>query len=154
MELKVSGLDSESVRRLRAGGPDAHGQPALRRTAAGMGNPCRHCLGLIAPGDEKLVLAWRPFDADQPYAETGPIFLHAQDCPRYEGDRLPGWFQHLQPALVRGYDARDWIVYDSAEVLPGAALEAACRRILARADVSYVHVRSKFNCFQCRVDRA
>ena len=26
------------------------------------------------------------------------------------------------------------------------------RQILAREDVAYVHIRSKFNCFQCRVD--
>jgi len=38
--------------------------------------------------------------------------------------------------------------------VPGAQLAAACERILADATIAYVHVRSKFNCFQCRVDRA
>jgi Protein of unknown function (DUF1203) len=37
-------------------------------------------LNLIAEGDTKLVLAYRPFDHTQPYAETGPIFPHAAGC--------------------------------------------------------------------------
>ncbi|WP_311199791.1 hypothetical protein [Jannaschia sp. M317] len=28
-----------------------------------------------------LICALCPFPAMQPYAETGPIFLHAADCP-------------------------------------------------------------------------
>lgn len=151
--LVVRGIPTEHVQALRSGGPDAHGQAALRATAQGLGNPCRHCLGLIAEGDAKLVLAYRPFDAAQPYAETGPIFLHANDCERYEAEALPAWFAHLAPALVRGYDAKDWIVYETGRVVPGTELAEACRAILAREDVAYVHIRSKFNCFQCRVER-
>jgi hypothetical protein len=39
-------------------------------------------------------------------------------------------------------------------VVAGSDLAAECVRILTDADVAYVHIRSKFNCFQCRVDRA
>jgi len=100
------------------------------------------------------VLAYRPFGAPQPYAETGPVFLHQASCERYEADNLPAWFAHLALALVRGYDANDWIVYETGRVVPGRELADACRDILARTDVAYVHIRSKFNCFQCRVERA
>ena len=153
MQLLVRGIPTDDVERIRSGGPDANGQPALRRAAEGLANPCRHCLSLIAPGDAKLVLAYRPFAAPQPYAETGPIFLHAESCSRYEGDALPGWFDYLTPALVRGYGADDWIRYDTADVLPGRQLADACRSILSDASVAYVHVRSRWSCFQCRVDR-
>lgn len=153
MELRVRGIPTDFVSQVRRGGGDAHGQPALVRQAQGAANPCRHCLGLIGPGQDKLVLAYRPFPAAQPYAETGPIFLHAGDCPAYDAPALPAWFRHLQPALVRGYDAQDWIAYETGSVVAGEDLEAACRAILARADIAYVHIRSKFNCFQCRVDR-
>ncbi len=153
MQLAVRGIATDEVQHLRAGGPDAHGQPALTRVAEGLANPCRHCLGLIAPGDEKLVLAYRPFTAPQPYAETGPIFLHKTDCAPYESDRLPPWFDFMDPAVVRGYGADDWIRYDTGDVVAGKDLTAACERILADATIAYVHIRSKFNCFQCRVDR-
>jgi hypothetical protein len=153
MQLAVRGIPSQEVERLRRGGGDANGQPALVRIAEGVANPCRHCLSLIAEGEEKLVLAYRPFASPQPYAEIGPIFLHKQACQRYAADRLPGWFDFLDPALIRGYGSDDWIRYETGSVVPGAELGEACRRILAEDGVAYLHIRSKFNCFQCRVDR-
>ena len=154
MRLDVKGIASEEVARIRSGGLDANGQPALTRLAEGVANPCRHCLGLIAEGEEKLVLAWRPFDSLHPYAETGPIFLHKSACERYASDALPAWFDFLDPAILRGYGGDDWIRYDTGSVVPGRQLTSVCRRILADPTVAYVHIRSKFNCFQCRVDRA
>jgi hypothetical protein len=154
MTLLIRGLPTAHFHHLLAGGPDANGQAPLRRPAVGLANPCRHCLQLIAPGEDKLVLNYRPFDELQPYAESGPIFLHARECTRYESRHLPDWFAHLNPALVRGYDAQHWIAYDTAAVLPGAELAAACQAILARPGIAYAHVRSRFNCFQCRVERA
>ena len=153
MHLEIRGIATDHVERIRHGGLDANGQPALVRVAEGLANPCRHCLQLIAEGDRKLVLAYRPFDAPQPYAETGPIFLHQDTCVRYESDTLPTWFAFLEPAIVRGYGADDWIRYDTGRVVAGQDIDATCRAILADPTIAYVHVRSKFNCFQCRVDR-
>lgn len=153
MKLLVSGIATEQMESYQAGGPDAHGQPAVQRTARGVANPCRHCLQLIDDGEPMWVLAHRPFDALQPYAEVGPIFLHAQACRRYEAPALPVWFKHLHPALIRGYGTDHWIRYETGDVVAGSELDAACRNILARPDTAYVHIRSKFNCFQCRVER-
>ena len=89
-----------------------------------------------------------------PYAETGPIFLHVKFCKRYESDVLPAWFAYLQPAIIRGYDHDDWIMYETGNVVNGSDLAAECVKILSNERVAYVHIRSKFNCFQCRVDRA
>lgn len=153
VKLMVRGIPTAQVRELRAGGPDAHGQPPLRRTARGMANPCRHCLQLIPDGAPKLVLAYRPFEALQPYAEVGPIFLHEGDCPRYESDVLPAWFAFLSPAVIRGYGADHWIRYETGAVVTGSELTSACQEILSNPGVAYVHIRSKFNCFQCQVER-
>lgn len=153
MGFMVRGIETAYVDAIRNGGGDANGQTAIVRPARGLANPCRHCLGLIAEGEHKLVLAYRPFARLQPYAETGPIFLHEKACRRYESDKLPDWFAHLQPALIRGYSDDDWILYETGSVVPGEVLSAACDRILSIPHVSYVHIRSKYNCFQCRVDR-
>ena len=154
MKLSVQGIPSEEVHKLLTGGADANGQPPLRRVAQGLANPCRHCLQRIADGDEKLVLSYRPFADAQPYAETGPIFLHARDCARYESDSLPDWFAFLDPAVIRGYGYDHWIRYETGAVVSGKDLTDRFREILADPEVAYVHIRSKFNCFQCRVDRA
>ena len=153
-KFSVRGISTEHVDRLRHGGLDANGQPPLVSRAQAGANPCRHCLQLIEDGDEKLILSYRPFEAAQPYAETGPIFLHRTACPRYEGDSLPPWFAYLQPAIIRGYDHEDWIRYDTGQVVPGPELATTCEKILSDSTVAYAHIRSKFNCFQCRVDRA
>lgn len=153
MGMLVKGLDTGFVRAIRQDGPDANGQVALRKLAVAKANPCRHCLGLIEEGEPMLVLVYRPFNALQPYAEVGPIFLHAKDCTRYESDRLPGWFVNLQPALIRGYGGDDWIRYETGSVVPGEELDAVASRILSDPEVEYVHIRSKFNCFLCRVER-
>jgi len=153
MNLLVRGIPSDEVERIRCGGADAHGQPALVRIAEGLANPCRHCLGLIGEDQEKLVLAYRPFNHPQPYAETGPIFLHKSPCERYESNALPPWFDYLDPAMVRGYDREDWIRYGTGSVVRGAELTEVCARILGDESVAYAHIRSKFGCFQCRVER-
>jgi hypothetical protein len=154
MGFVVRGIDTQYVSVMRQGSNDANGQPAVRRVAHGFSNPCRHCLSLIAEGDEKLVLAHRPFSRLQPYAEVGPIFLHGESCERYESHRLPVWFAHLQPAIIRGYGEDDWIRYETGKVVPGTELASVCEEILSKPDIAYVHIRSKYNCFQCRVDRA
>ncbi len=153
VHLRVRGIDTERARALQRGAVDAHGQPALRRKAEGLANPCRHCLELIAEGDDKLVLAYRPFDTLQPYAEVGPIFLHDAPCARYESDLLPGWFAFLEPAMLRGYGPDHWIRYETGHVIPGGDLDGACRQILSDPSIQYVDIRSKYGCFQCRVER-
>lgn len=154
MTLRIRGISTDECERIWHGGVDANGQPALVRVAEGPANPCRHCLGLIPEGDKKLVLAYRPFDTVHPYAETGPIFLHAQPCSRYESEVTPPWFDYVDPAIVRGYAEDHWIRYDTGIVVRGKEITRACEAILNDVTVAYVHVRSKFSCFQCRVDRA
>lgn len=153
MKLHVQGIPTEDFERLLGGGGDANGQAPLAKKAEGGANPCRHCLGLIADGEQKLVLAYRPFAAAQPYAEVGPIFLHARACTRYQADALPGWFAFLDPAAIRGYDGDHWIRYDTGNIVRGRELTEACGAILSDPTIAYVHIRSKFGCFQCQVDR-
>ncbi|MBX3428295.1 MAG: DUF1203 domain-containing protein [Hyphomonadaceae bacterium] len=152
--LRVQGIPTEAFNHFRDGGADANGQAPVVMKAAGGANPCRHCLDLVADGEDKLVLSYRPFDAPQPYAETGPIFLHKRACARYERSQLPRWFTLLDPAAIRGYGADDWIRYDTGRIVRGCELAEKSVAILEDASIAYVHIRSKFGCFQCRVDRA
>lgn len=153
MGLRIRGIPTDECARLWRGGVDANGHPALIRVAEGLRNPCRHCLNLIAEGENRLVLAYRPFATLHPYAETGPVFLHAKPCDRYDREAVPPWFDYLDPAIVRGYGEDHWIRYDTASVVRGREVTRACEAILGDGAVAYVHVRSKYNCFQCRVDR-
>jgi hypothetical protein len=151
-ELRVRGIATEEAFRLRNLEPDANGQVPVEMISDGKSNPCRHCLGLIAEGEKMLLLGYRPFEQLQPYAETGPIFLHQDECERYDNERFPAWFDHFDPAIIRGYNEKHFIRYDTGKAVAGKELSAACQNILCDESVAYVHIRSKFNCFQCRVD--
>ena len=152
--VHFTAMPTETAAALRRGSPDAYGNPAERMTSPGDGMPCRHCLGFIAEGEDMLVLAYRPFPALQPYAETGPVFLHASDCPRYEAVEILPPMLNSPDYIVRGYGENDRIVYGTGAVTPTEEITARAHMLLQRPDVAYVHVRSaRNNCYQCRIDQ-
>ncbi|WP_126975695.1 DUF1203 domain-containing protein [Frigidibacter oleivorans] len=152
--LTILPLPTGLVRALRAGGPDAHGQPAERHVSDGPGNPCRHCLGFVPEGAPMLVCALRPFPAPQPYAETGPIFLCADDCAPWSGRGLPPILTASPDYLLKGYRA-DWrIAYGTGGVVPAAEVRARAATLLSDPAIAFVDVRSaRNNCYQLRLCR-
>lgn len=157
MTLLYSGMPSELAAAYRAGAPDANGQAPEPRVSDGDGVPCRHCLGSVAAGEAYLVLAYRPFPALQPYAELGPVFIHADECAAHAPtEGLPERERRSKSGrILRGYGADDRIVYGTGIVVDNGEIEAQAAAILERPDVAYVHMRSATNnCFTLRVDRA
>ena len=73
-----------------SGGADINGHTSERVTQPASTVPGRHCLGQVEKGDPCLILAYRPFPEAQPYAEQGPIFLHADACERGGGGSRSG----------------------------------------------------------------
>ncbi|QLQ18217.1 MAG: DUF1203 domain-containing protein [Exiguobacterium profundum] len=145
-------LPTDAVRAVQAGGADAYGLVPERRISDG-GNPCRHCLKMIPEGAEMLVLAWRPFPALQPYAETGPIFLCADACAAGGGEAVPEILASPD-YILRGYGADDRIVYGTGAVVPVARMREEAEARFGDGRVAYLHVRSaRNNCYQLRIDR-
>ena len=155
MKSVFKALPTETVRALQAGAADAYGMPPERKISDGDGVPCRHCLKNVGAGEPYLVLAYRPFPGLQPYAETGPIFLHARECERAtESDVVPELFTRTAAYIVRGYSNDDRIVYGTGAVVATAEIPARVGELLARSDIAYLHMRSaKNNCYQCRIER-
>jgi hypothetical protein len=153
--IHFSAMPTANAEAYWAGGPDAYGLPPERQISDGNGVPCRHCLETVGNGEAYLVLAYRPFPAPQPYAETGPIFLHAEPCKRYAAEEIVPPMLASPDYIVRGYGENDRIVYGSGAVTPTGDIPARAADLLARDDIAYVHVRSaRNNCYQCRIDRA
>ncbi|MBZ9854531.1 DUF1203 domain-containing protein [Mesorhizobium sp. CA13] len=154
MTIQFKALPTQDVRALQRGGPDAYGNTSERKISDGDGMPCRHCLKNIAAGDDYLILAYRPFPELQPYAETGPIFLHAQECERAADAQALPEILESPDYIVRGYGRDDRIVYGSGGVIATDAIPARAEALLERDDIAYVHVRSaRNNCYQCRIER-
>lgn len=152
VKIRFEALPTEDVRRIRNGGADSYGNPVELHRAVEDVYPCRHCLGTIAPGEDYLVLAYRPFAGNNPYAKTGPIFLCATDCDRAPvTDRTPPILR-APDYIVRGYSAAERIVYGTGQVTPTEEIAAYAGVLLTKPDVAFVDVRSaRNNCFQCRI---
>jgi hypothetical protein len=154
--IRFTAMPTADAEHLWNGGPDAYGHRPETMVSDGPGHPCRHCLENIDAGEELLVFAYRPFPEPQPYAETGPIFLHKRRCRRYGAEDVrPPILTTSRDFIVRGYGENDRIVYGTGAVTPVADIPAYAGTLLERPDIAYVHVRSaRNNCFQCRIEKA
>lgn len=150
--LVFTAMPANEAEAFRAGAPDAYGNPPEQAVSPG-GMPCRHCLSQIGERERMLILAYRPFPSLQPYAETGPIFLHADACARYPQTPTVPPMLNSPDYIIRGYGADDRIVYGTGAVTATGEIVSRARHLLERTDVAYVHVRSaRNNCYQCRID--
>ncbi len=155
MTVRFLPMDSEFVARVRAGGPDANGQPAEMHVSSGEGTPCRSCMRHVPKGKTYLILAARPFPAPQPYAETGPVFLCADACEPWDGDGVPPILENSPDYLLKGYSADHRIVYGTGQITPSGDILAYVSQLLEDAAIAYVDVRSaRNNCFQTRAVRS
>jgi len=155
MPVKFTAIPSKDARHFQAGGTDIYGNVPERVISDGTSNPCRHCLRDVPKGAEMLILAYRPFDGLHAYAETGPIFLCASECDRFEGAGVPQVLMTSPDYLIKGYSVDERIVYGTGAIVPKSEVSARAAAIFEDARVAWVDVRSaRNNCFQARITRA
>jgi Protein of unknown function (DUF1203) len=115
--------------------------------------PCRHCLRITATGEPVILFAHRPFDFSGPYAEIGPVFVHARACERYsDTDIFPEDFRE-RVLTMRAYNATGRI--EAAELSAPGRPEESIARLFANERVRFIHVRNPaWGCYDFRVDRS
>ncbi len=155
MNIRFHGLPTAQVEAAKTKGVDAYGGAIETHPSTGGAYPCRHCLGETPGGENYLILAWRPFETTNPYAETGPIFLCASGCEAATPSPDVPDILRSPRYLVRGYSADERIVYGTGEVVPTPDIPEFAETLLSDPQIAFVDVRSASNnCFQCRVRRA
>ncbi|PRY95297.1 uncharacterized protein DUF1203 [Hasllibacter halocynthiae] len=155
MPIRFLSIPSETAAALRAGGPDANGQPPERAVSDGPGNPCRHCLRNISEGAPMLIFAIRPFETLHPYAETGPAFLHADACAPFSGEGPPPILAESPDYLLKGYTAEGRIAYGTGRITAHGDVAGYAADLLAGDRLAWVDVRSaRNNCWLTRAVRA
>jgi hypothetical protein len=156
MHIKFEPMDKATAEHLRSGGPDSNGNAPERRISDGTGVPCRCCMQIVGKGEPYLIAAWRPFKATHAYAETGPVFLHADPCAAepLEQGQLPA-FLSSPDYILRGYGADERIIYGTGGVIELDAIPARIGELLGEPAVEAVHIRSsRNNCYHCKAVRA
>ncbi len=121
--------------------------------AAEGGEPVRCCLRIAGPGERLLLIAYHPFNKPSPYAETGPVFVHAENCGGYPWpDRYPVEFRGRQQ-VFRCYDTGGNILGGHLAE-PSEDVEAVIADLLANEKVEYIHTRNVvFGCYMLEIRR-
>ena len=114
--------------------------------------PCRHCLRWAQPGERVILFPYATIPSGHPYSETGPIFVHAEECQRYSAtNEYPADFRNGR--VFRAYDSNYNII--DAKVMNSSEPEVVIEGLFQNPDTAFVDVRSvTHGCFTFRVQRA
>jgi hypothetical protein len=151
--FRVGAIAAAELDRIRANGVDDFGNPLTPRVVRRSGDtPLRCCLREADAGERVVLVAYRPSDVGGPYAEVGPVFVHAQPCDGYApSGRYPEGFRHRQQ-LLRAYDERGRQVENV--IIDGVRAEFAIDDLLNRRDVAFIHSRNVLaGCYMFAISR-
>ena len=128
-----------------------YGHPVHQEVATGYG-PCRLCLQTFTAGrDERLLFTYQPFTDPAALPSPGPVFIHGEDCARYDGPSLPEALRPL-PLAADGYGAGGTLLVQRR--VGEARFEDVLEEVFGAPGVRYVHLRNaEAGCFIARIDR-
>ncbi|AKU18873.1 hypothetical protein VV02_12420 [Luteipulveratus mongoliensis] len=117
--------------------------------------PLRCCLRQSELTEEIALISYAPLQGPSPWAEVGPVFVHATPCDGYDSPGLPEAMR-IGSKVLRSYRADGSLDYDGIVVAePDADLEPLLEDLLADPARAEVHVRSlTAQCFTYRVTRS
>jgi hypothetical protein len=155
MAFRITGLSPEPFRRLFGLPDDELARLGVKRYVADKtpGFPCRVEMRDAEPGETVLLLNHVCQPADTPYRASHAIFVREGAAAAYDRvDEVPA-VMRARLLSLRAFDA-DGMMLD-ADIVEGAAVEPLIARLLADADVSYIHAHyAKRGCYSGRIDRA
>jgi Protein of unknown function (DUF1203) len=115
------------------------------------GYPCRHCLRLEKPGERVVLFPYAAIPPGCPYSETGPIFVHAEPCQRYNmTNEYPAELRNGR--VFRAYNSQFDMI--DAQVANGSQPEAVIEKLLQKPETAFVDARSATRgCYTFRIER-
>lgn len=131
---------------------DARGYPVFVEPDRHGGRLCRCCLQATRPGELVILFAYCPFPHVNPYAETGPVLIHARDCT-WVGDP-PGLPPELRrrPVVLRAYSREQEPV--GARLVTDGRIEDHADQLLGQPDAAWLHARTaEHGCYLLRIER-
>lgn len=115
--------------------------------------PCRHCLRTIAAGvDRRILFTYDRFAGIESLPQPGPVYIHADDCPRYPGDA--GFPEELRgsPRTLEAYARGRRLI--AQEYVADGRFEPVIEQLFGRQEVDYIQVNSTTaGCYTFRIER-
>ena len=152
--IRIVAIPTEIAKQVRATlRAPVYGFPAHAELAEDSA-PCRHCLRVITAGrDRQILFTYDRFTGLESLPQPGPVYIHADNCPRYAENG--GFPEELRgsPRTVEAY-GRGRHLLDQKYVRDGK-FEPVIEELFARPDIDYLQVNSTTaGCFTFRIERA
>ncbi len=154
LPIRIVAIPTEVAEAVRATlrAPD-YGFPAHAEVATDAA-PCRHCLRTFAVGEDRRILfTYDRFAGVESLPQPGPVYVHADACPRYSEDA--GFPQELRgsPRTVEAYACGRRLL--AQEYVADGKFEPIIEDLFAISGVDYLQVNSTTaGCFTFRIARA
>jgi hypothetical protein len=117
------------------------------------GAPLRCCLRDSRAGERIALVAVTPEGPQGAYRETGPVFLHADECAGPADTGYPEEFRR-RTQVFRAYNHAGVIVGGHV-VPPGTGQEEAAAGLFADPDVAFLQTRNVvFGCYMLTIKRS
>ena len=151
-DFRIIPLPTEIADAARVAVNEGRADHALITVDSPGSSPCRHCLRWAQPGERVILFPYTAIPTGQPYSETGPIFVHANECQRYSAtNEYPADFRNGR--VFRAYDSKYNII--DAQVVEGSEPEPVIESLFQNPNTAFVDARSVTRgCFTFRVQRA
>ena len=151
--IRVVAIPTEVVEAVRSTmRAPGYGFPAQAEDATDAA-PCRHCLRTIAPGEDRRILfTYDRFAGVESLPQPGPVYVHAESCPRYAGHA--GFPEELRgsPRTLEAYAQGRRLL--AQEYVADGTFEPAIEKLFSCQDVDYIQVNSTTaGCYTFRIER-
>ena len=131
--------------------PPYQNLPAFSAIATGYG-PCRSCLRTFNEGEEeRIYIAYNPFEGLSELPLPGHIFLHTEPCQEFNADGFPHDLLDL-PLMFEGYAENSLmlrrVTVDSIEY------ESQIADVFSDPVIKFINIRNaEAGCYIARIDR-
>jgi hypothetical protein len=114
--------------------------------------PCRSCLRVFDQGsDHRIYFTYNSFEGRSSLPDPGPIFIHRDDCGKYEGNGVPADLLDL-PVLFEAFGDQSRLILRQP-MNPGEA-DAQLGGIFGDTDVRFINMRNaEAGCFIATIER-
>lgn len=114
--------------------------------------PCRSCLQVFNQGqDERIYFTYNSFDGLSQLPDPGPIFVHKNECERFDNGHFPPDLLEL-PVLLEGFGDESKLIW--RDRMEPAEVDKQIGDIFADSDVRFINLRNaEAGCFIARVER-
>jgi uncharacterized protein DUF1203 len=154
LPIRIMAIPTEVAEAVRATlRAPVYGFPAHAELATDAA-PCRHCLRKFVAGkDRRILFTYDRFAGVESLPQPGPVYVHADACPRYLEDA--GFPEELRgsPRTVEAYARGRRLL--AQEYVADGKFEPVLEKLLNQPTTDYLQVNSTTaGCFTFRIERA